>query len=301
MVTIGRWHSASTRSSSRDFPHRFLRSGVLPLLSEKQSRDVGNALQEVAAEATLLAAWMAYDAGLHGLAQRYFVQALQLADAAGARLLGASILDAMSHQATFLGHTHEAVNLARAARAGAAGMATPSLEAHFHAMEARALAAGGDSSAADRALSASVRVFERREAGSDPEWFSYFDDAELSAEFGHCFRDLGRSKDAVTYAERAMSGLSPRSDFFVLMVKAVGYLGTLGRGDAQPDAACAAALAAFEIGGNLKSARCVQYARDFRRRLAPYADSQAVRKFAEAGAHHAVWRMTEPAAADSER
>jgi hypothetical protein len=53
---------------------------------------------------------MAYDAGLHGLAQPYFIQALQLADAAGARLLGSSILDAMSHQATFLGRTHEAAN-----------------------------------------------------------------------------------------------------------------------------------------------------------------------------------------------
>lgn len=163
-------------------------------------------------------------------------------------------------------------------------------------MEARALAAAGDSSAADRALSTSVRVFERREAGSDPDWFGYFDDAELSAEFGHCFRDLGRSKAAVTYAERGISGLSPRSDFFVLMVQAVGHLGTPGRGDAQPDAACAAALAALEIGGIMKSARCVQYARDFRTKLAPFADVRAVREFAEAGKHHAVWRMTDPAA-----
>lgn len=274
----------------------FLRSDVLPLLGEKNSADVKGALQEVAAEATLLAAWMSYDAGLHGLAQRYFVQALQLAEAAGARLLGASILDAMSHQATFLGHTHDAANLARAARAGAAGTATPSLEAHFYAMEARALAADGDSSAADKALSTSVRVFERREAGTDPDWFGYFDDAELSAEFGHCFRDLGRSSAAVTYAERAMTGLSPRSDFFVLMVKAVGHLGTPGRGDAEPDAACAAALAALDIGGNIKSARCVQYASDFRTRLAPYAGAQAVREFAEAAAQHALWRRTEPAA-----
>ena len=278
----------------------FLRSDVLPLLGEKHSADVKGALQEVAAEATLLAAWMAYDAGLHGLAQRYFVQALQLAEAAGARLLGASILDAMSHQATFLGHTHDAANLARAARAGAAGTATPSLEAHFYAMEARALAAEGDSSAADKALSASVRVFERRAEGSDPDWFGYFDDAELSAEFGHCFRDLGRSSAAVTYAERAVSGQSPRSDFFVLMVKAVGHLGAPGRGDAEPDAACAAALAALDVGGNIKSARCVQYARDFRSRLAQYAGAQAVRGFAEAAAQHAVWRMTDlPPAADA--
>jgi hypothetical protein len=36
-------------------------------------------------------------------AQRYFIQALGLAQAGGDRLLGAGILDAMSHQATCTG------------------------------------------------------------------------------------------------------------------------------------------------------------------------------------------------------
>jgi hypothetical protein len=56
------------------------------------------------AEATLLAAWMSYDsAPRSALAQRYFIQALALAQAGGDQLLGASILDAMSHQATYTG------------------------------------------------------------------------------------------------------------------------------------------------------------------------------------------------------
>lgn len=86
----------------------------------------------------------------HGLAQRYFVQALRLAQAADNVLLAGSVLDAMSHQATFLGRHREAANLARAARTGTAGAATATLTAHFHAMEARALAAGGDTAGADR-------------------------------------------------------------------------------------------------------------------------------------------------------
>ena len=69
------------------------------------------------------------------LAQRYFVQALALAQAGGDRLLGASILDAMSHQATYLGRFGEAANLARAARTGTQGIATPTLVSHFHTME----------------------------------------------------------------------------------------------------------------------------------------------------------------------
>jgi hypothetical protein len=139
----------------------------------------------------LLAAWISYDSGRHGLAQRYFIQALGLAEAGRNRLLGASILDAMSHQATFLGRCGDAATLASAARTGTRGLATATLIAHFHAMEARALARAGDRRGCHLALADTERNFERRDAGADPEWFQYFDHAELAAELSHCFRDLG--------------------------------------------------------------------------------------------------------------
>jgi hypothetical protein len=85
-----------------------------------------------------------------------------LAQAGGDQLLGASILDAMSHQATYTGRFTEAANLARAARTGTTGIATATLTAHFHTMEARALARLGDAKACDRALAEAVREFERR-------------------------------------------------------------------------------------------------------------------------------------------
>jgi hypothetical protein len=48
---------------------------------------------------------MTYDSAPESaLAQRYFIQALALAQAGENRLLGASVLDAMSHQATYAGH-----------------------------------------------------------------------------------------------------------------------------------------------------------------------------------------------------
>ena len=266
------------------------------MLGGKFTGKVGKALFDAAAEATLLAAWMSYDAGAHGLAQRYFVQALRLAEAADDKLLGASILDAMSHQATFLGHSHEAANLARAALAGARGAMTPALEAHFRAMEARALAVGGDSVGAQHALSEAVRAFERRQPGDDPSWFDYFDDAELSAEFAHVFRDVGRSTEAVLYAERAVSGASARSDFFVTMVKAAGYLGTPGVSGVDLDAACTTIQMALDVGASLKSARCIEYIRDFRRALAPYADSGVVQDLANAASQHPLWVASESAA-----
>ena len=173
------------------------------LLRGRFTEAVGRALFSAVAEATLLAAWMSYDsAPRSGLAQRYFIQALALAQAGGDRLLGASILDAMSHQATFTRRFGEAASLARAAQTGTAGIATPTLTAHFHTMEARALARLGDARGCDRALAEAVREFERRRPEDDPAWIRYFDESELAAEFGHCLRDLGVGCGAVCESQR---------------------------------------------------------------------------------------------------
>ncbi|MGC5022192.1 hypothetical protein [Micromonospora sp. DT47] len=47
---------------------------------------------------------MAYDDGEHGLAQRYLIQALRLAQASNSTALGAYVLAGMSDQANLLGH-----------------------------------------------------------------------------------------------------------------------------------------------------------------------------------------------------
>jgi tetratricopeptide (TPR) repeat protein len=267
---------------------QYLRTEVATLLAGRYNEQTGRELFSAAAEATLLAAWATYDAGdSHGLAQRYFVQALRLAQAADNVLLAGSILDAMSHQATFLGRYREAANLARAARTGTAGVATATLTAHFHAMEARALAAAGDASGADRALGDAVRMFERRRPGDDPEWIAYVDESELSAEFSHCYRDTGRAADSITYAQRCLDAgpsSSARSDFFVTMVLAEGYLA-----HGELEQACATARQALDIGQRLKSARCAEYLRHFRHGVQPFAETAVVRELAERGTEHPLW------------
>jgi len=115
------------------------------LLRGRYAEAVGNTLFSAVADATMLAAWMAYDSTPGSpLAQRYYIQALGLAQAAGA-----------------------------------SGIAIATLTAHFHTMEARALARMGDSKACDRALDEAVREYERRKPEDDPGWFQYFDEAEL--------------------------------------------------------------------------------------------------------------------------
>jgi hypothetical protein len=55
------------------------------------------------------------------------------------------------------GRFREAANLALAARTGTTGLATATLTAHFHTMEARALARLGEAKPCDLALAAAPR------------------------------------------------------------------------------------------------------------------------------------------------
>lgn len=266
----------------------FLRTNLASLLRGSYTDEIGRELFKAASQATLLGAWMSYDAGLHGLAQRYFIQSLKLAETTGDRLLGAGVLDAMSHQATFLGKYREAANLARAARMGTATVGSHCAAAHFAAMEARALARLGDTSGCDRALSEAVREFERRNPEDDPaDWFAYFNESELAAELGHCNRDLGRPVDASAYAAQSLGPVESgyaRSDFFVTMVLADAYLD-----QGEPEEACRTALGALEIGEQLKSARCKAYVDEFRQRLLRVGDSPVVRDFVEQASNARLW------------
>jgi len=265
----------------------YLRKDASRLLAGRYRDDVGRDLFSAIAEAALLAAWASYDSGLHGVVQGYFVQALRLAEAGRDRRLGCSILSAMSHQATFLGHYGEAINLGRAARAGLASVATPGLTAQFLAMEARALAGAKEARGCQAALAAAGRNFAHADPAIDPEFISYFNEAELSAELAHCFRDLGDGRRAAQHAAAAEpqpDGEYARSDFFVTMVLADAYAD-----QNDPEQACHTALDALRIGEPLTSARSGIYVHEFRQRLERFAGSQAVRDFQEQAAEYRLW------------
>ncbi|MFE8018519.1 hypothetical protein ACFU3O_38055 [Streptomyces antibioticus] len=263
---------------------QYLNNDVTPMLRGRYTEQVGRVLFSTVAEATLLAGWMSYDSCHHGLAQRYFLQALRLAQDANDRRLAGSILSAMSHQATFLGRYTQAATLARAALMGISPVATPTLRAQFHAMDARALARTGDVAACEAALSAATKALESRNSEDEPEWISYFDEAELAAEAAHCFRDVNRARQAVAHAENAMSGSHVRSDFFATMVLADAHLRA---GDVEE--ACRVALDAMDLGEQLKSARCISYLAEFRQNLTAAGPSAAARDLAEEAREHRLW------------
>lgn len=74
---------------------RYLEHECEPMLRGTYGETTGRRLFAAAADLTRLAGWTSYDIAAHGLAQRYFVQALRLAQAAGDRAYGAYVLVTM--------------------------------------------------------------------------------------------------------------------------------------------------------------------------------------------------------------
>jgi hypothetical protein len=77
----------------------YWKNEILPLLQQKHPERTRRELFAAAADAAEVLGWSAYDAGNHGLAQRYFAQGLRLADEAQDGLMGGQLLANLSHQA----------------------------------------------------------------------------------------------------------------------------------------------------------------------------------------------------------
>jgi hypothetical protein len=92
----------------------YLNQVVLPLLRGSYDDTIGRELMAATADLCHLYAHMNFDSGRQGLAQRYRIQALRLAQASGNRALGAHVLAGMSMQARYLGDARQARELADA-------------------------------------------------------------------------------------------------------------------------------------------------------------------------------------------
>ncbi|MBT2504735.1 regulator [Streptomyces sp. ISL-98] len=257
---------------------RYLEHETEPMLRGTYGEATGRRLFAAAADLTRLAGWTSYDIAAHGLAQRYFVQALRLAQAAGDRSYGSYVLVTMSRQAVYLGHGREAVQLARVAQQGVGSSAPAVVQAMLHSVEARGHGVLGEVRACTASLVRAERAMETARPGDEvPYWARFFDEAQMADEFGHCHRDLQQYRAAAQHAERSLQLRGPgyaRSRLFCRVVLASARLG-LG----ELDQACSLGAEAAQQATEMRSARAVEYVRDFEKRLEPYRDAAAVRTY----------------------
>ncbi|WP_433271488.1 hypothetical protein ACQPZF_12525 [Actinosynnema sp. CS-041913] len=269
----------ATTAAFVDLDHRFgsgrirpvvvhyLDSVVSRLLGDSCGESTGRQLFGVAARLTELAGYMAVDTGRPGLAQRYYIQALRLAQAADDRALGGYVLaSGMSRVALLLGSPREAVQLARVARDGSRGRSTPTAEVACHAAEARGHALLGDVRACEDAVGKAIEALEPGDPGRRPDWGAHVDRAYLAEELARCARDLNRPASAARWSREALQGCLPgrsrRRALRLLLVASV----ELESGEVDQSRATAAQ--AVKVLRDLYSAQCTGDLEAFCGRLA---------------------------------
>ncbi|GFH34886.1 transcriptional regulator [Streptomyces pacificus] len=258
----------------------YMNQHVYPLLRRTYSDDVRRALCEAAAEQTYLLGWMAYDNGEHGLAQRYLIQSLRLAEESGNPALGAHVLAGMADQATLLGDPAEGRRLAQAGRLGLSHVNSPACLADLWCLEARALALLDDKTAAAHAVVESEKAYGKARPAEEPEWAAFIDPAYLHGEHANTFRDLGDATSADEHARRSIDhARSQKRARRGAMSQAALAVSHLQRKDLE--AAHAAGVRTLSLAGQVKSSRAVEAVHDLQRRMRPFGSHRLVADFNE--------------------
>jgi tetratricopeptide (TPR) repeat protein len=259
---------------------RYLQADMAPRLFGTDAGASNPALFTAAAGLTEMAGWMAHDAGRDASAKRHFGRALALVQVGGDNQLTAHILGSMSHLASYLGASDEAVALARQGQAVLhAGPASPALEARMFALEARGVAGKNPADPAEcaRLLLRAERALEDTPAAAVSAWVSHFDEGSLASETTRCLRQLGDLEQARQQAERIIS-LRPSHR---TRSRAFGQLALASVLIAQrkPDQAVGIAADVLSATQSLGSYLVINQLIQLQRQLEPYSGNAVVAEF----------------------
>ncbi|MFJ8587022.1 transcriptional regulator [Streptomyces sp. NPDC093595] len=182
----------------------FLNAETAPLLRGAYSDALGRQLHRATGGLVAVAGICAYDSDAHGLAQRYFHQALRLAKASGDRGLGAYVIALLVNQSLFMEEYRQAVAFAEAALRTAGQQITPALAADLYAMQAKAYAHLGDGSSALRCIRHAEAEAERIRPGREPDETGYVQPGLVNVQVAEALLSLGELGGAREHAAAAV-------------------------------------------------------------------------------------------------
>ncbi|MBN3929386.1 tetratricopeptide repeat protein [Streptomyces verrucosisporus] len=148
---------------ARPMAASFIVNTVSAYLRADAPEPVRKDMLSAASDLCYLTGYMAVDEGLQGLAQQYYLKALELAGAAEDHLTYCTTLRGMSVQAADLGHGPQALRLADAA-AAASPQAGPRMRAFLTGQQAYAAAQTGDRRTALAHLKDAETAMEKTES-----------------------------------------------------------------------------------------------------------------------------------------
>ncbi|WP_406388770.1 transcriptional regulator [Streptomyces sp. NBC_00887] len=249
----------------------FLNAETAPLLRSGYSDATGRQLHRATGGLVAVAGICAYDSDAHGLAQRYFHQALRLAKASGDRGLGGYVIALLVNQSLFLADYRRSVAFAEAALRAAGSHITPALAADLYAMQAKAYAQLGDHRSALECIRRAESQDGRIHPGHEPDETGYVQPGLVNVQVAEALLRLGDLPGAREHAAAAVR--SPAHDRGT--VHRLAMLTHLELLQGEPDKAARTASEMAERARGMESRRLRDRLRSVREHLAASGSADA--------------------------
>ncbi|MFJ6613560.1 tetratricopeptide repeat protein [Streptomyces sp. NPDC091289] len=216
-------------------------------------RATSDRLHAGAGELAISVGWLAHDSGRFDDARSHYAEALATARLAGDARLEAHAFCNTSFLARDAGRPREAVRAAEAGQRAARTLGSPRLLALLALREAGGRAGLGDRTGCDRAIGRARAAFDRGPASGDPEWMSFFREAELELLEAQCWSALGDWSRAARHGRRATALQDPHFTRNLALYRAqlTGDLARAGR----PDEAAATGHQVLDLLTRVQSSR----------------------------------------------
>ncbi|MFD7501194.1 tetratricopeptide repeat protein [Streptomyces sp. NPDC059850] len=240
-------------------------------------RSVVERLYAGAGELAISVGWLAHDSGRLTDARSHYAEALATARVTGDPALEAHAFCNTAFLARDAGRPREAVRAAQAAQRAARRLASPRLLSLIALREAGGRAWLADRGGCERALLRAQSLFGRGPCDDDPEWMTFFGEAELEGLEAQCWSALGDWGRAAEHARRAVSLQKPHFTRNIALFTT--ELANDLVADGEPEAAAAAAGRALGLLNQVTSSRIRRMLEDTARLLRPHGRNASVADF----------------------
>ncbi|MGP4114515.1 hypothetical protein ACTWP5_26850 [Streptomyces sp. 4N509B] len=251
--------------------------------------DVGTRRQSVAdglhggtGELAVSVGWLAHDSGRFSAARSHYAEALATARMGGDAGLEAHAFCNMAFLARDAGRPREAVRAAQAGARAARRLGSPRLRSLLALREAGGWAGMDERASCERALGLAAELYGQGPSAADPEWMTFFGEAEMASLTAQCWATLRVFGRASAQARRAVDLQEPRFTRNVALFTAelAGHLARHG----DPAEAATVAHHSLELLTRVRSSRVSALLAATADRLSPHASDPAVAAFREAAA-----------------
>ncbi|MGC5037699.1 hypothetical protein ACPXCS_10430 [Streptomyces sp. DT190] len=230
-----------------------------------------------AGELAISVGWLAHDSGRFDDARSHYAEALATARMTGDPGLEAHAFCNTAFLARDAGRPREAVRAAQAAQRVARPMGSARLMSLLALREAGGWAGLADRVACEQALARAQTFFERGPSDADPEWMSFYGEAELEGLEAQCWSTLGDWPRAARHARRAAELQDPHFTRNIALYTAE-LADDLARGG-RPDEAAVAGMRVLDLLEEVQSSRIQTMLAATARVLLPHRRASGVSAF----------------------